>query len=211
MTATDVTSIENPVVFIVDDDASVRQALANLLQAVGLDVESFATAEDFLSQAPPERTSCLVLDVRLPSVSGLHIQDELVRAGNRIPIIFVSGHADVPMSVRAMKAGAVDFLTKPFRDQDLLDAVQSALRRDEARRREERSRDQLKAAYENLTPREREVLTLVASGLINKQIADKIGTAEITVKIHRSRLTQKLGARSVAELVKMAQALGLAS
>ena len=206
-----VRNLENAVVFVVADDASVRQALANLLQAVGLDVESFATAADFLSQPPSQRTSCLVLDVRLPSVSGLHVQDELVRAGIPIPIIFVSGHADVPMSVRAMKAGAVDFLTKPFRDQDLLDAVQSALRRDEARRKEERSHEQLKAAYENLTQREREVMTLVAAGLINKQIADKIGIAEVTVKIHRSRLTQKLGARSVAELVKMAQALGLSS
>jgi FixJ family two-component response regulator len=202
-------SNDGPVVYVIDDDRSVREALANLLTAVGLDVESFGAAEDFLTRKPSERTSCLILDVRMPGVSGLNFQDELAGAGSRIPIIFLTGHGDVPMTARAMKAGAVDFLTKPFRDQDLLDAVQSALKRDGARREAESAHAELRDAYAGLTPREREVLALVATGLMNKQIADRMGIAEITVKIHRGRLTQKLGARSVADLVKIAQVLGI--
>jgi FixJ family two-component response regulator len=198
---------DDAVVHVVDDDPSVRDALASLLRAVSLDVECFASAEEFLSRGPADRTSCLVLDVRLPGRSGLNIQDELARAGIRTPIIFITGHGDIPMTVRAMKAGAVEFLTKPFRDQDLLDAVQAALRQDRARRDAERSQAELRDRYATLTPREREVMALVADGLMNKQIADRIGIAEITVKIHRGQVTRKMGARSLAELVKMAQAL----
>jgi FixJ family two-component response regulator len=202
---------DQPIVYIVDDDASVRNALVSLLQAVELEAESFATAEAFLSSQDPDRTSCLILDVRMPGVSGLNIQEELARAAIRIPIIFLTGHADVPMTVRAMKAGAVDFLTKPFRDQELLDAVQSALKLDEARRKENSAHANLRAAYETLTGREREILALVATGLMSKQIAARIGIAEITVKIHRSRVTHKMGARSLAQLLKMAQLLGIGS
>jgi FixJ family two-component response regulator len=200
-----------PIVYVVDDDDSLREALARLLQAVGLDVQCFAGPQEFLSGTLPDRTSCLVLDVRLPGGSGLSIQDELAEAGNPIPIIFLTGHADVPMTVRAMKRGAADFLTKPFRDQELLDAVQSALKRDEKRRSEESSRGDLRAAYATLTKREREVLALVTAGLMNKQIAGRMALAEITVKIHRSHVYQKLGVRSAAELVKIAQALGIES
>jgi len=200
---------DGAIVYIVDDDAGIRDALTNLLVAVGLEVETFAAAEEFLQKHRPERTSCLILDVRMPGVSGLHFQDDLVARGSRIPIIFLTGHGDVPMTVRAMKAGAVDFLTKPFREQELLDAVQSALKVDAARREAEDAHALLRESYSRLTSREREVMALVAAGLMNKQIADRLGVAEITVKIHRSRLIQKLGARSVPDLVRMAQALGI--
>jgi FixJ family two-component response regulator len=199
----------DPVVFVVDDDDSVRDALAGLLRVVGLQVECFASAQDFLKKPLPNIPSCLVLDVRLPGASGLNVQDDLTKAGIQIPIIFMTGHGDIPMTVRAMKAGAVEFLTKPFRDQDMLDAVQLAIERDRARRGQEDSQAALRASYGSLTAREREVMELVAAGLMNKQIAAKIGLAEITVKIHRGSVTRKMGARSLAELVKMAQALGI--
>jgi FixJ family two-component response regulator len=199
---------EQPIVFLVDDDSSIRGAIANLLDAVGIQVRSFPSAEIFLAEDRPAVPSCLVLDVRLPGISGLQFQDRLAEAGIRIPIIFISAHADVPMSVRAMKAGAMEFLPKPFRDQDLLDAVQLALARDAERIDKERSLEGTRANFERLTPREREILHHVAGGLMNKQIAAHMGLAEITVKIHRGNLSRKMGARSLADLVKMAQALG---
>jgi FixJ family two-component response regulator len=194
-------------VFIVDDDGSIRDAVANLLDAVGIEVRGFASAETFLAEDRPAVPSCLVLDVRLPGISGLQFQDRLAEAGVRIPIIFISAHADVPMSVRAMKAGAMEFLPKPFRDQDLLDAVQLALARDGERLEKERSLEALQANYDRLTPREREILQHVSAGMMNKQIAAEMGLAEITVKIHRGNLSRKMGARSLADLVRMAQQL----
>jgi FixJ family two-component response regulator len=196
-------------VFIVDDDGSIRDAVANLLDAVGIEVRGFASAETFLAEDRPTVPSCLVLDVRLPGISGLQFQERLVEAGVRIPIIFISAHADVPMSVRAMKAGAVEFLPKPFRDQDLLDAVQLALARDGERLEKERSLEALQANYDRLTPREREILQHVSAGMMNKQIAAEMGLAEITVKIHRGNLSRKMGARSLADLVRMAQQLAV--
>ena len=200
---------DEAVVFVVDDDESVRQSLDRLFHVVGLRAECFASAQEFLARKLPDVPSCLVLDVRLPGVSGLNVQDDLAKASIRIPIIFVTAHGDIPMTVRAMKAGAVEFLTKPFRDQDILDSVQLALRRDRERREAESSQAALRASFATLTPREREIMGFVAAGLMNKQIAAKTGLAEITVKIHRGNLNRKLGARSVAELVKMAQALGI--
>ena len=199
---------DDALVYVVDDDETVRDSLASLLSAVGLRVESFGSAEGFLSSRPHDGPSCLVLDVRLPGMSGLNIQDELARISRRIPIIFVTGHADIPMTVRAMKAGAVEFLTKPYREQELVDAVQSALKQDGIRREAEEAQSALREAYATLTPREREILALVAEGLMNKQIAGRMGIAEITVKIHRGHLSRKLGARSVADLVRIAQRLG---
>lgn len=200
-----------PVVFVVDDDDSMRQALARLFHSVQLRVEVFASAQEFLGSERPDTPSCLVLDVRLPGLSGLDFQAELAKADIRIPIVFISGHGDIPMSVRAMKAGAIDFLAKPFRDQDLLDAVAAAIQRDQARREEEHVVADLRAHFESLTSREREIMSLVASGLMSKQIAAKFELSEITVKVHRSHLMKKMGARTVAELVKMAQALGVTS
>lgn len=197
--------------FVVDDDDSVRDALVGLLRVVGLQVECFASAQAFLNKQLPDVPSCLVLDVRLPGASGLNVQADLTKAGIQIPIIFMTGHGDIPMTVRAMKAGAVEFLTKPFRDQDMLDAVQLAIERDRARRGQEHSQAALRASYDSLTAREREVMELVAAGLMNKQIAAKIGLAEITVKIHRGNVTRKMGAKSLADLVKMAQALGIST
>jgi FixJ family two-component response regulator len=200
-----------PVVFVVDDDDSMRKALARLFHSVQLRVEVFASAQEFLRRERPDAPSCLVLDVRLPGLSGLDFQAELAKADIRIPIVFISGHGDIPMSVRAMKAGAIDFLAKPFRDQDLLDAVAAAIQRDQARREQEHVVADLRAHFESLTSREREIMGLVASGLMSKQIAAKFELSEITVKVHRSHLMKKMGARTVAELVKMAQALGVTS
>ena len=202
-------STDQPIVFVVDDDASMRQALARLLQSVQLRVEVFASPQEFLQSERSNVPSCLVLDVRLPGLSGLDFQAELARADVRIPIVFITGHGDIPMSVRAMKAGAVDFLAKPFRDQDLLDAVTAAIQRDQKRREHENAMTDLRAHFSSLTPREREIMALVASGLMSKQIAAEVGLSEITVKVHRSHLMKKMGARSVADLVRMAEALGV--
>jgi FixJ family two-component response regulator len=196
-------------VFIVDDDPSVREGLASLFRSVDLTVELFASAADFLQHQRPDTPSCLVLDIRLPGINGLEFQAQLLKANVRIPIIFMTGHGDIPMSVRAMKAGAVDFLAKPFRDQDMLDAVAAALRRDEQAREAERGANTLRMAYEQLTAREREVMALVTSGLMNKQVAGELGLSEITVKIHRGNAMRKMKARSLADLVRMAESLGL--
>jgi FixJ family two-component response regulator len=199
-----------PLVFIVDDDDSMRQALARLFYSVKLQVEVFASAQEFLKSERPDVPSCLVLDVRLPGLSGLEFQAELAKENIRIPIVFISGHGDIPMSVRAMKAGAMDFLVKPFRDQDLLDAVAAAIHRDQSRREQENEISDLRRHFESLTPRERDIMALVAGGLMSKQIAAKFDLSEITVKVHRSHLMKKMGARTVAELVRMAEALGVA-
>jgi FixJ family two-component response regulator len=197
------------IVFVIDDDASVRQALQSLLRSVGLPIQTFASTAEFLSTKLPYVSSCLVLDVRLPGVSGLDFQSELAKAKIEIPIIFISGHGDIPMSVKAMKAGAVEFLTKPFRDQDLLEAIQVALERDRARQQREAEMVLLQERFESLTPREREVLKRVIDGFLNKQIAAEIGTSETTVKVHRGQLMRKMGARSLPELVRMAERMGI--
>jgi FixJ family two-component response regulator len=198
-----------PIVFVVDDDPSMRKALANLFRSVGLRAEVFGSARELLESELPDVASCLVLDIRLPGPSGLDFQAELAKANIQIPIIFMTGHGDIPMTVKAMKAGAVDFLTKPFRDQDMLDAVAIAIERDRARRKDEKIVGELRAVFETLTARERDVLALVASGLMNKQIAAEMGLAEITVKIHRGHIMRKMGARSLADLVRMAEMLGI--
>jgi FixJ family two-component response regulator len=199
----------NSIVFVVDDDASLRDALKSLIRSVGLQVELFGSTQEFLQRKGPNVPSCLVLDIRLPGTSGLDFQRKLIEANISIPIIFITGHGDIPMSVRAMKAGAVEFLTKPFRDQDLLDAIHTGLDRDRARRRRDSEVAALRERFEWLTPREREVLPLVVSGLPNKQIAGEIGTSETTVKVHRSQLMRKMGASSLPELVRMAERLGM--
>jgi RNA polymerase sigma factor (sigma-70 family) len=196
-----------PVVFVVDDDPSVRSSLKFLLSSVGLQVESFDSAETFLQRKPPDAPSCLVLDVRLRGLSGLDFQRELAARNIRIPIVFVTGHGDIPMSVRAMKAGAIEFLTKPYRDQDLLDAVRIALDRDRARREQEKDLTDLQQRFDSLTPREQEVISKVVSGMLNKQIAGELGTAENTVKVHRSRAMEKMNAQSFADLVRMIEKL----
>jgi RNA polymerase sigma factor (sigma-70 family) len=196
-----------PVVFVVDDDASVRSSLKFLLSTVGLQVESFDSADTFLRKNPPDTPSCLVLDVRLPGLSGLDFQRELATRKIYIPIVFLTGHGDIPMSVRAMKAGAVEFLTKPFRDQDLLDAVRIALERDRSRREEEKEVMILKGRFDSLTAREREVISMVVSGMLNKQIADQLGTAESTVKVQRSRALEKMHAESMVDLIRMMEKL----
>jgi FixJ family two-component response regulator len=198
-----------PLVFIVEDEESVRRALSNLFQSVGLEVEVFGSAPEMLQSRLPDVASCLVLDVRLPGLSGLDFQAELAKANIHIPIIFMTGHGDIPMTVRAMKGGAVDFLTKPFRDQDMLDAVTVAIERDRKRRDAQRVVAGLQALFETLTPRERDILALVASGLMNKQVAGELGLAEITVKIYRGQIMKKMGARSLADLVRMAETLGI--
>lgn len=196
-------------VYVVDDDASVRTAIGRLLRSVGLEIQVFASATEFLGFARPDRPGCVVLDVRMPRLSGLDLQQELVASGQALPIIFVSGHADVPMSVRAMKAGAVDFLPKPFHDQDLLDAVQRAIAADRERRARDAELAAVRKVYETLTPREREVLSHVVSGALNKQIAGALGTSEKTVKVHRARIMDKMGAESLADLVRLAGRLGV--
>ena len=197
------------VVFVIDDDASLRRAIRRVLGSVGLQVELFGSAHEFLAASPPDVPSCVVLDIRLPGMSGLDLQRELTSAGIHIPLIFITSYGDIPMSVRAMKAGAVEFLTKPFRDQDLLDAIQLALKRDRLRRESEADVQLLRERFESLTPREREILPMVVSGLLNKQIAASIGTSEATVKVHRSQLTRKMGAQSLADLVRMAERIGI--
>jgi FixJ family two-component response regulator len=198
-----------PTVFVLDDDISIRDKLKTLLRSVGLNVEFLNSPFDFLQGTRPDAPSCLVLDVRLPGKSGLDLQHELAEKNISIPMIFLTAHGDIPMTVRAMKAGAVEFLTKPFRDQDLLDAIQVVLERDSARRQHEASIAAIRERLESLTPRERSVLPLVVSGLLNKQIAAKIGTTEATIKVHRSQLMKKMGANSLPELVRMAEKIGI--
>ena len=196
-------------VFVVDDDASMRESLKNLLRSVGLQVELFASAQEFLRNKRPDLPSCLVLDVRLPGLSGLDLQRRTGDAGIEIPIVFITGHGDIPMSVRAMKAGAVEFLTKPFRDQDLLDAIQQALEGDRKARDQRAALEELRSRYASLTSREREVMKGVVTGLLNKQIGAELGTSEATVKIHRRKVMEKMEAGSLAELVRMADKLGI--
>ena len=198
-----------PAVFVVDDDASIREALDGLFRSIGLQAKTFGSAAEFLQHKLPDAPSCLVLDVRLPGLSGLDFQAELAAAGLHIPIIFMTGHGDIPMTVKAMKAGAVEFLPKPFRDQDMLDAVQQALERDRERRERNSGLAKLKSNFDTLTPREQEVMGLVTAGLMNKQVAGEIGVSEITAKVHRGNIMRKMGAKSLAELVRMADALGI--
>jgi FixJ family two-component response regulator len=203
------TSAREPIVFIVEDDESMRRALSNLFQSVELEVEVFGSASEMLQSKLPDVASCLVLDIRLPGLSGLDFQAELAKANIHIPIIFMTGHGDIPMTVRAMKGGAVDFLTKPFRDQDMLDAVMVAIERDRKRREADKVVANLQTHFETLTPRERQILALVSSGLMNKQIAAELGLAEITVKIHRGHIMKKMAAKSLADLVRRAETLGI--
>jgi FixJ family two-component response regulator len=207
--STESASKKEPLVFIVEDDPSMQRALGNLFQSVGLEVEVFGSASEMLKSKLPDVASCLVLDVRLPGLSGLDFQTELAKANIHIPIIFMTGHGDIPMTVRAMKGGAVDFLTKPFRDQDMLDAVVTAIERDRKRRETDKVVVRLQTLLETLTPREREVFALVTSGLMNKQIAAQLGLAEITVKLHRGHIMRKMDARSLADLVRKAETLGI--
>ena len=201
--------IPRQIVFVIDDDASMRDAVSRLLNAVGLTVQTFASAREFLAGRLPDVPGCAVLDVRLPGLSGLDLQREMVERGIHIPVIFITGHGDIPMSVQAMKAGAVEFLTKPFRDQDLLDAVRSGIQLDRQGRKERAELAELRDGLRQLTPREREVMSLVVAGLLNKQIALRLGTSEKTIKIHRSHVMQKMRADSLADLVKMSQKLGI--
>jgi FixJ family two-component response regulator len=203
------TSPDTPTVFIVDDDGSMRAAMQRLLKTVGLHSESFATPQEFLQRKLPDAPSCLVLDMRLPGMSGLEVQSKLNEAGAQIPIIFITSHGDIPMTVKAMKSGAVEFLTKPFRDQDLIDAIQQALKREGEIRQQQHNTHELKERYETLTAREREVMGLLVSGMITKQIASRLGTSEITAQVHRGQVMRKMQANSPAELGRMAEKLKL--
>jgi FixJ family two-component response regulator len=194
-------------VFVIDDDPSVREAIDSLIRSVGINVRTFSSAQEFMSSNRPDAPACLVLDVRMPGLSGLDLQRELATAGIRIPVIFITGHGDIPMSVRAMKAGAVEFLTKPFRDQDLLDAISQAIERDRAERVQFAEVVELQRRFEELTPREREVMEQVVAGLLNKQIAHRLNISEVTVKLHRHQVMEKMKAQSLAELVRMAEKL----
>ena len=196
-------------VFVVDDDARVRESLQNLIRSVGLRVDTFASAQEFLRSKRPDLPGCVVLDVRLPGLSGLDLQKQMADADMDIPIVFITGYGDIPMTVRAMKAGAVEFLTKPFRDQDLLDAIHQALERDRKARHWRAKTEKLRSRYSSLTPREREVMALVAVGLLNKQIAGELGTSEASVKVHRQHVMEKMKASSLADLVRMADRLGI--
>ena len=196
-------------VFVVDDDAGTRESLKNLIRSVGLRVEAFASAQDFLRSTRPDVPGCLVLDVRLPGLSGLDLQKRMAEVEIEIPIVFITGHGDIPMSVRAMKAGAVEFLTKPFRDQELLDAIQQALERDRNAREQRAEIEELRSRYRLLTPREREVMALVVTGLLNKQVAGELGTSEASVKVHRQHVMEKMRAGSLAALVRMADRVGI--
>jgi len=213
--ASPVTAAENSpaaddsIVFVVDDDPLTRGALASLFRSIGLQVKAFASGSELLEYPLPAVPSCLVLDIRMPRISGLDLQSELGRSGARIPIIFITGHGDIPMSVKAMKGGAVDFLTKPFRDQEILDAVAGALERDRTRRNEEKANSEMRARFEQLTPRERQIMSLVTAGLMNKQVADKVGISEMTVKIHRGHMMRKMGTKTLADLVLIAESLGV--
>jgi len=198
----------DPIVYVVDDDASVRDAVKRLISSVGLRVETFESTREFLDGKRPDAPACLVLDVRLPGASGLELQSDLSAANFQIPIIFITGHADVPMTVRAMKAGAVEFLTKPFRGQELLDAIQQAIAKDRVAWNERAQMAELRARYDTLTPREKEVMQLVAAGLLNKQIGGELGTSELTVKTHRGRVMEKMRAESLADLVRISERLG---
>jgi FixJ family two-component response regulator len=203
------TNVDEPTVIVIDDDESIRRALTNLFQSVGLRVEVFSSATELLRTKLPNVASCLVLDVRLPGLSGLDFQSELAKAKIHIPIVFISGHGDIPMSVMAMKAGAVDFLCKPFRQEEMLHAVTMAIERDRKRRKDEKIVSDARALFDTLTPRERVVLSLVAAGLMNKQIAAEIGIAEITVKIHRGHIVKKLRTKSLADLIRISEILGI--
>jgi FixJ family two-component response regulator len=199
----------DPIVFVVDDDLAVREALSSLIRSVRLRVETFASAQDFLLHQRPDAAACLVLDVRMPGLSGLDLQRELANAGERIPIIFITGHGDIPMSVRAMKAGAVEFLPKPFRDEELLDAIRQALERDQVARQQRAELGEIQNKYDTLTSREREVIVLIVRGMLNKQVAAELGITEITIKVHRRHILQKMKARSLPALVRMVEKLRL--
>ena len=205
------TTEEPPRIVVIDDDASMRKALDNLLKSVGFEVELFASPQEFLLSGRPDRPGCIVLDVRFPGRSGLDMQRDLAAANARLPIIFITGYGDIPMSVRAMKAGAVEFLTKPFRDQDLLDAVGTALEEDRARRAGDLRLAELRGRFDMLTARERQVLSLVVAGRLNKQIAGELGTTDLTIKVHRGRVMRKMGADSLADLVRMAEKLKISA